>query len=86
MDAMERHVPEELRGRFVQAFKGQYGYWFEFDGSVRFRDAGGLELCFAYGATLAECRRMMKNNTLKGTGAPVRRTAKAGNSERSQRR
>lgn len=77
---LARQVPPSLRGHFVAAYEGQYGYWFEFDGGVRFRDASGLELNFAYGATLADCRKMMKNNTLKGTGAPVRRTAKAGNS------
>ena len=33
-----KHVPARLRGRFVAAYQGQYGYWFEFDGSVRFED------------------------------------------------
>lgn len=36
MADLSRHVPDELRDRFVAAYKGQYGYWFEFDGSVRF--------------------------------------------------
>ena len=36
-----KHVPARLRDRFVAAYKGQYGYWFEFDGSVRFEDGQG---------------------------------------------
>ena len=36
-----RHVPAQLRDRFVAAYRGQYGYWFEFDGSVRFEDGQG---------------------------------------------
>ena len=36
-----KHVPARLRGRFVAAYQGQYGYWFEFDGSVRFDDVQG---------------------------------------------
>lgn len=36
-----KHVPARLRGRFVAAYQGQYGYWFEFDGSVRFDDVRG---------------------------------------------
>lgn len=36
-----KHVPARLRGRFVAAYQGQYGYWFEFDGSVRFDDVHG---------------------------------------------
>ena len=37
----ESCVPEAIRSRFVQAFKGTFGYWFEFDGSVRFEDKQG---------------------------------------------
>ncbi len=40
MDFAE-HVPAQLRDRFVTAYRGQYGWWFEFDGSVRFDDARG---------------------------------------------
>lgn len=36
-----KHVPAHLRGRFVGAYQGQYGYWFEFDGSVGFKDPQG---------------------------------------------
>ena len=36
-----KHVPARLRGRFVAAYQGQYGYWVEFDGSVRFDDVQG---------------------------------------------
>ena len=63
MAEYEEHVPEEIRRHFVQAFKGQYGYWFEFDGAVRFRDRDGT-LPFAYGKTIAECKAMMKRNTI----------------------
>ena len=38
-----KHVPAHLRGRFVTAYQGQYGYWFEFDGSVRFDDVQGSQ-------------------------------------------
>ena len=41
MAEYEKCVPEGIRRHFVQAFKGQYGYWFEFDGSVRFDDVQG---------------------------------------------
>ena len=86
MADLARHVPEKLRGRFVAAYEGQYGCWFEFDGSVRFRDAGGLELYFAYGATLAECRKMMKRHSIcDGTAAPAG-VGKAGKSSRRTRR
>lgn len=46
MDYAE-YVPMQLRERFVAAYKGQYGYWFEFDGSVRFDDfdGGAVPLC-----------------------------------------
>ena len=37
----EKHVPMDIRPRFIQAFKGTFGYWFEFDGSVRFEDRRG---------------------------------------------
>ena len=37
----EKQVPAQLRGRFVAAYKGTFGYWFEFDGSVRFDDVQG---------------------------------------------
>ena len=60
-----KHVPARLRRRFVAAYQGQYGYWFEFDGSVRFDDVqGGGQLPFAYGTTIDECRRMMENFTI----------------------
>ena len=36
-----KHVPAQLRDRFVTAYRGQYGWWFEFDGSVRFDDVRG---------------------------------------------
>ena len=61
---LSRQVPARLRGRFVAAYQGQYGFWFEFDGSVRFRDPKGQELGFAYGATVGECKAMMKRNTV----------------------
>lgn len=61
MAEYEEYVPEGIRRHFVQAFKGQYGYWFEFDGAVRFRDRDGT-LPFAYGKTLDECCRMMENH------------------------
>ena len=61
MAEYEKCVPKNIRRHFVQAFKGQYGYWFEFDGAVRFRDRDGT-LPFAYGKTLDECRRMMENH------------------------
>ena len=65
MAEYEEHVPEGIRRHFVQAFKGQYGYWFEFDGSVSFQDPnGGGILPFAYGKTIAECKAMMKRNTI----------------------
>lgn len=57
---LSQHVPEGIRRHFVQAFKGQYGYWFEFDGAVRFRDKGGDEFPFAYGKTVSDCRKMME--------------------------
>lgn len=60
---MSRHVPKKLRPHFVQAFEGTYGWWFEFDGTVRFRDRDGT-LPFAYGKTIAECKAMMKRNTI----------------------
>ena len=41
MDYAE-HVPAQLRDRFVTAYRGQYGWWFEFDGSVRFDDVKAL--------------------------------------------
>ena len=63
MAEYEEHVPEGIRRHFVQAIKGQYGYWFEFDGAVRFRDRDGI-LPFAYGKTIAECKAMMKRNTI----------------------
>lgn len=34
-------VPAPLRGRFTAAYKGAFGYWFEFDGTVAFRETGG---------------------------------------------
>ena len=37
----EKMVPEHLRGHFVAAYKGVFGYWFEFDGGVRFQDPKG---------------------------------------------
>ena len=37
----EKEVPVRLRGRFVAAYKGVFGYWFEFDGSVSFQDPQG---------------------------------------------
>ena len=44
----EKEVPVRLRGRFVAAYKGVFGYWFEFDGSVSFQDPqGGGVLPFA---------------------------------------
>ena len=59
---MARHVPKKIRPRFVQAFEGVYGWWFEFDGSVRFRDpGGGNPLPFAYGKTVKECEVMMRD-------------------------
>lgn len=62
---LSRYVPARLRGRFVAAYEGRYGYWFEFDGSVRFQDPnGGGTLPFAYGATVDECKAMMKRNTI----------------------
>ena len=67
-----RHVPAKLRDKFVGAYKGEYGYWFEFDGTVMFEDRqwGGRRLPFAYGQTIAECREMMKlHYTVKRTGA-----------------
>ena len=65
----EKMVPEHLRGHFVAAYKGVFGYWFEFDGSVSFQDPqGGGVLPFAYGTTIDECRNMMENFTItKGT-------------------
>ena len=61
-------VPAHLRGHFVDAYKGVFGYWFEFDGSVRFQDSQGGMFPFAYGTTLDECRKMMENFTItKGT-------------------
>lgn len=36
-----KYVPTAIRGRFVVAYKGLYGWWFEFDGSVRFSDTQG---------------------------------------------
>lgn len=58
---MSRHVSKKLRPHFVQAFEGTYGWWFEFDGTVRFRDPkGGGSLPFAYGRTVADCKAMMK--------------------------
>jgi hypothetical protein len=54
-----RHVPDELRPHFVAAYKGQYGYWFEFDGTIQFKDPKGGTLPFAYGKTIDECRKMM---------------------------
>ena len=57
---MSRHVSKKLRPHFVQAFEGTYGWWFEFDGTVRFRDPkGGGTLPFAYGKTVADCKAMM---------------------------
>ena len=56
-----RHVPDGIRQHFVAAYKGRYGYWFEFDGTLAFRDGDGT-LPFAYGKTLDECRRMMENH------------------------
>ena len=50
-----KHVPARLRGRFVAAYQGQYGYWFEFDGSVRFDDVQGGE--WGGGATPLRLRR-----------------------------
>lgn len=61
---LSQHVPEGIRRHFVQAFKGQYGYWFEFDGAVRFRDNGGDEFPFAYGKTVSDCRKMMERGTV----------------------
>lgn len=40
MDLAE-HVPPELRGRFTAAYRGSFGYWFEFDGTVTFHETGG---------------------------------------------
>lgn len=59
----EKNVPAAIRGHFTAAYKGQYGWWFEFDGAVRFQDpqGGGATLPFAYGSTLDECRAMMEN-------------------------
>lgn len=57
-EVLGRHVPEGIRPHFVAAYKGRYGYWFEFDGTLAFRDRGGT-LPFAYGRTPGECRRMM---------------------------
>lgn len=53
MADLSRHVPDELRDRFVAAYKGRYGYWFEFDGSVRFRPH-----CFPAADTIAFRRRI----------------------------
>lgn len=65
-----RHVPAKMRDKFVGAYKGEYGYWFEFDGTVTFEDGQGGHLPFAYGQTIAECREMMKlHYTVKRTGA-----------------
>lgn len=63
MADLSRHVPARLRGHFVAAYEGQYGFWFEFDGAVRFRDRDGT-LPFAYGKTIAECKAMMKRKTI----------------------
>lgn len=58
----EKFVPTPLRRHFVAAYKGVFGYWFEFDGSVRFDDTSqGGALPFAYGKTVDDCRRMMEN-------------------------
>lgn len=35
------YVPAQLRDRYVGAYHGQYGWWFEFDGSVLFDDMQG---------------------------------------------
>lgn len=66
MADLSLHVPARLRGHFVAAYEGQYGFWFEFDGSIRFQDpqGGGGVLPFAYGKTIAECKAMMKRNTI----------------------
>ena len=61
-DDMSRHVPKEILSRFVQAFEGMYGCWFEFDGSIQFKDPKGGTLPFAYGETIDECKAMMKNH------------------------
>ena len=37
----ERYVPSVLQGRFTAAYRGSFGYWFEFDGTVSFRETGG---------------------------------------------
>lgn len=37
----EKNVPAAIRGHFTAAYKGQYGWWFEFDGAVRFQDPQG---------------------------------------------
>ena len=44
---------------FDGSYKGVFGYWFEFDGSVSFKDPKGDTLPFAYGKTIDECRKMM---------------------------
>ena len=59
---ISRHVPKEIKSRFVQAFEGTYGFWFEFDGTIRFKDPKGGTLPFAYGKTIDECKVMMKNH------------------------
>lgn len=65
MAEYEEHVPACLRGHFVAAYEGQYGFWFEFDGAVNFKDPnGGGILPFAYGKTIDDCRKMMKNFTI----------------------
>lgn len=37
----EKNVPAAIRRHFTAAYKGQYGWWFEFDGAVRFQDPQG---------------------------------------------
>lgn len=41
MSDFEKCVPVDLRGRFTAAYKGVFGYWFEFDGTVTFQEPGG---------------------------------------------